>query len=341
MLSHSFPFRDRLWFPLEGDLRDVVVYSRVVLARNLASLPFPPRLTTEQRLVLRRKVEQALSPLSTQYHVCDGQTHSDDTRRICAARGYYSNVDQTPFGVVDDDGSVGVTLAHSDHLTVWSCHGGLELSSARRRCVELDTQLEEVLDYAVSLQLGYLRADVRRVGTGIEVDALLHLYALEALEALPPDDMAFQTTPLQRVAPGFYRVQSHALSGESQEETFAKFAESVGGLVHYERAVRENACEEERDQIREHVSRALGIVLYANRLTATEGAHFASLLRFGAVSGVLPNLSVDGATRMVATALGGFLPVLDTETDDIDIRRARCMQEVYRGSRVKWESRDV
>ena len=141
MLTHSSSPRNALWFPLQGPDSDVVVFSEIFLARNLATLPFLHRMTDAQRLELRRMVETAFQEQEETYRLIDAEQQSDALRAFHAFRGHFADTGATSIAVVDDASSSFVRFGVRDHLEISARAGGFDLHGPRQRCEHIDQLL--------------------------------------------------------------------------------------------------------------------------------------------------------------------------------------------------------
>ena len=330
MLTHNSTPRPSLWFCPDGPEHDVVVASRIQLVRNLSSLPFAHRMHDDDRITLRRRVEGAFQELEETYRALDGDAQPPAVQQFYRHRGFFDVSPAEPFAVVHDETNSFVRLGADDHLHICARSGGLDLHGPRTRCEHVDETLERQLDYAVSLQLGYLGPDVRRVGTGLEASAFLHLAALEHSDALGAIDRSGDHEIMVERSDGLYRVRYCAAAGETEDETLSVLEGYVGRLVHYERQAREELVRRHSDAVAEAASRALGTLLHARRLTGTESAEMCNLLRLAVAAGLMEKPSLSLATELMMLSHDSQVAVLAEDDQTVlDMRRARLIQTVY------------
>jgi protein arginine kinase len=344
MLTYQATPARSLWFPVEGPDSDVVVSSRISLARNLASLPFVHRMSPDDRLALRRRLEEAFQDEPETYRAVDGDGLSPELKRFYEYREVLSREVPTPFAISESiDGSgdgaesvpVGgiatVALGDADHLEIASTGGGLALDEPRRRCERIDRLLEERLDYAVSLQLGYLRPDIARVGSGLSARIALHLPALEQSGSLDEIDRGVDGEFGVERSAALYRVTYQARAGEAEEDSLAALADYTTRLVHYEREARAELIRHHGEAVAEAGHRALGTALHARRLGSVESREIFNLLRFAVAMGLVEEVPLSLATEMMLLSHDSQVVVLtDNDTAPLDERRARLIREHYR-----------
>ncbi|MEX2445304.1 MAG: hypothetical protein WD492_17025 [Alkalispirochaeta sp.] len=331
MLTHSSTPQRSLWFLPEGPDFDVVVHSEIQLARNLAMIPFPHRMGPSDAVELRKQVERAFQEQDETYHLLDGETVSESSRACYRFRGYFAPEPAPPVAVIHETTKSFVRLSGEDHLEVCARAGGFELHNPRERCDHIDTLLERDLDYAVSLQLGYLGPDIRRVGSGLSAAVYLHLSALEQSDAAGAMDTEKADSYSMERMGGLYRVSYRAEAGETEEATLAALADYARRLLHYEREARNELVQHHGDAVAEAGHRALGTLLHAQRLDASESAELFNVLRFAVAVGGVQEISLAVATELLLMSHDSQVAAM-TEDDGstLDVRRARLIKELYR-----------
>ena len=172
------------WLRSAGPEVDIVISSRIRLARNLAAFPFTNRASAHQKSdlesLLRDRIAKlditprlnylsiaALEPLDRQFLI-ERQLIS---REISAAEG--------PRGVAfDEKETVSVMVNEEDQLRLQVIRSGLSLEEAWREIDRIDDAIEQRVTYAFHEEFGYLTACPTNVGTGMRASVLLHLPAL-------------------------------------------------------------------------------------------------------------------------------------------------------------------
>src|ERR1051325_2771451 len=168
------------WLRGEGPHHQIVVSSRVRLARNLKSHSFPGWAKKQERLQILETVKpqvEALTEMNDAFSVYSQDLSALEKQvlverhlisREHAAKGVGSAV------VMNRRQTLSIMINEEDHLRMQAIRAGLQLKSVFKMIDKADSALEEKLDYAFHPQLGYLTACPTNVGTGMRASAMVH-----------------------------------------------------------------------------------------------------------------------------------------------------------------------
>lgn len=337
MIHHADTPRVSSWYSLDGPHRAIVLSSHVGLNRNITDVPFQHRLDDTGVLELRRIVDAAFYAIDEEFFVVDGGAIGEELRLFYEDRGVLVAGDRPGVSYVSPKRDRIVRLGVTDHLRISGFAGGFDLEGARHRATELDTLLEEQLEYAVSIKLGYLSPDIKRVGTGLTAHVLLHLPALEHSEGLKlPEEPSDERIVLNRYGGdeagngSLYSIACPAEFRESEEETIAALAGFAERLLHYEQEARHELVRRHGDELADTAGRALGTLRHARRIAADEAIDLVSVLRLGVSQALIDDVTLDDVSDLLFLCRDSSVKVLDTNTDadDIDLRRAELMRRL-------------
>lgn len=315
MVNHAVEPRRSSWYSLDGADRDVVIVSQIELHRNLQSIPFPHRMTGEQRLQLRRMYERALHALTGEYTLLDGEALSSTLLRFYEEGGVILPGEDPGLAAVSADHGEVISLGTADHVVLSVNVGGLDLAAAHRRAIALDQQLEGYLDYAVSLSLGYLSPDLNRLGSALTGRLFFHLPAIEHSEgmSLPAGEKGDDSIVLSRYGAAgeehgsLYTAELTGQFGQSEEEIITELEGFAARLVHYEREARLELKKRRGDELVDAVQRALGTLRYARKLSRKETMDLLSIVRLGVSLNLLEDVELNAVTD--ALFVGGDVQV--------------------------------
>jgi len=312
------------WLDGSGPHSDIVLSSRVRLARNLAGFPFPHRGDDLQRTRVFRDVTEACSgSYELKESECwnlESVTPADRSvfvERHLASPRLVSGVG--PRGVVVAPGErLGVMVNEEDHLRIQSVTSGLNLAESLERAVRVDRELEGKLEYAVSDERGYLTACPTNVGTGLRASVLIHLPALA---------MAGESRKVHRAVAemgmavrgwfgegsgalgDFYQLSNQRTLGRTEEEmveALRRIAERVLEL-EVEARDRMKASAARRARIEDRVHRSYGTLRHARLLTVEQLMSCASDLRLGRWLGIFEGVPGEALNRLALFGQPGHL----------------------------------
>jgi protein arginine kinase len=333
-----------LWQRGGGPSDDVVVSSRVRLARNLEDVPFPPRMDeASERLLLERVREAA--------------------ERLPASEGRFALVSMADVAAVDrqvlvekhlaspqlareargalllrEDERVSAMVREEDHLRIQVLYAGLQPEAAWRDASRLDDALEATLTWAYSDRLGYLSTCPTNLGTGMRVSVMLHLPALSWTGRIA--GLLAGLGKVGLVARGLYgegsgaagelfQVSNQTSLGVSEEELIAHLLGAAREIVAHERSAREALAAGSRLALEDRVCRAYGILANARVMSSAEALRLLSEVRLGSVLHILPPLPAERWTELLVLTRPGFLQRLAGEAspERRDVARARLLRQ--------------
>jgi len=289
------------WFQEAGESYDVIVSSRARLSRNLTRHRFPNFLKTDEENEVQSDILSAFQKLAPDYgfeSTLIGDL-SPIKRRMMMERNYITqqfSLHNHKAAVVDRSEHVSGMINEIDHLRLSCIKGGLQIKKCWEILDVLDDELEKTLDFAVSIEWGYLSAEVSNAGTGLRASVMLHLPALsrtsmieKAMKAVVQVGMTVKGffSDSEGSLGDLYQVSNHLGLGFSEKDLVEKLDAVASQLVHYERKAREELVEKQRYEIEDEVMRALGILTHCRMLTSSEAIDLMSSVRFGVETGMI------------------------------------------------------
>ncbi|MEZ6183442.1 MAG: protein arginine kinase [Planctomycetota bacterium] len=294
------------WLAGTGPDHDIVMSTRIRLARNVIRFPFlsriEPEAKTDLEQFLRRELERAdLGEVG--YQNLDEASQLD---RDCLVERHLISRDHAngrgDRGVaLEAQGTLSVMVNEEDHLRIQVLRSGLQTSAAFRHILDVDQRLEARLDYAYSPEFGYLTACPSNVGTGMRVSVMLHLPALvitkkveKVFNAVSKINLAVrgffgEGTHSQG---DFYQISNQITLGRSEEEILTSISDYVPHIVEFERNMRNRLLSESRRAIEDRVYRALGLLQHARLISSEETMEYLSAVRMGVNLGLIDWLSI-------------------------------------------------
>ena len=333
------------WLQGLGPESDIVISSRIRLARNLADYPFIRRCTAADREKVARTVGQRLATLDdwSATHFADLGMLSELDRQFLVERQLISREIADGEGgraaAIDPSERYSVMVNEEDHLRIQVMRSGLDLATAHQTIQRLDDQLESVILYAYHPRYGYLTACPTNVGTGLRVSVMLHLPGLVITRQI---DKVFRSMRRINVtvrglygegsqySGDFYQVSNQVTLGKTEDELISLVAEEVvPRIIEYERKARAFLIEKGSQDLHDDVSRAMGILTMAKKITSEETMHYLSKVRMGIHLGLIDGIEVSTINRLfmhtqpahLQKLNGGLMPAAER-----NVHRAKYLQ---------------
>lgn len=336
------------WMKGKGPHSDIVISSRVRIARNISDLPFPMLATASQAAEVVTRTEQTLAQLPQTEHLVGAELlHMDDLtplqQRVLVEKHLVSPAlaDESRHGavVLSGDEAVSVMVNEEDHLRIQCLFPGLQLKEAWALASRIDDFFEERLDYAFDETLGYLTSCPTNVGTGVRASVMMHLPALVMTQQI--NRILPAVTQVGLAVRGIYGEGSEAVGslfqisnqvtlGQSETEIVDKISSVALQLVHHEQRAREQLMHEVRVKLEDRVQRSLGVLAHARVVDSKEAMRRLSDLRLGIDLGLVSGISATILNELIVQTQPGFLQHISgrqLDTDERDVCRASLIRE--------------
>lgn len=331
------------WYEKSGNEADVVVSTRVRLARNLAEYPFPMKMSAEQRSQVEAAVKDAifssnsaiapdfrfvsLDDISQTEAVSLVERHLVSPEFISASHGRGLLLTQ--------DETIAIMINEEDHLRIQVMREGLDLEGVYALADRIDTLLNERLRFAYDTELGYLTQCPTNLGTGMRASLMLHLPALQASGAMRR--VAASLSKLGLVIRGIYGEGSESVGalyqlsnqvtlGLSEQSAIANLKSISSQLMEQERSAREELSK--TMEVQDQIYRSYGILQHARVLRSDEFMQLISYVRMGVACGLIPDLSYDTINSLIVQVQPATMMLTEKMTAaERDERRARMVSE--------------
>jgi protein arginine kinase len=291
------------WMQAGGPHSEIVMTSRIRLARNLRGMPFPGWAQKGDRQLVLESIRPAVDGLSEMKVAFSNELSALTSiqkgvlverhliSREHAARNEGSAV------IMNRKQTVCIMINEEDHLRMQAIRAGLNLRSAYKLINRIDSKIEESMDYAFDEQLGYLTACPTNLGTGMRASAMLHLPALVLSEQMNQVIQAVNKIGL--AVRGLYGEGTEALGnlfqisnqntlGEKEIEIVARLEKVIEQIIGHEKNARASLVEDKSPMLLDQVGRAYAILRHAYVISSKEALNLLSMLRLGTDLGCFP-----------------------------------------------------
>ncbi len=333
------------WLQPDGEHSDIVISSRIRLARNLAGHLFPHRAKKiELEAILDQVLRAAFASKSFSDAVfCQVNRLQKIDRTVLVERHLVSPqfAEQArPSGLlVTRDEQAGVMINEEDHLRLQVMRPGLSLDAVWSEISRVDDELGDGVDYAFSEQFGFLTSCPTNTGTGMRASVLIHLPAL-AMEDQVSRTIK-QLAPSEMTVRGFYGEGSEALGnlyqisnqltlGRTESGILKRLDEIVVRFVELERKQRAELLESDRVRLEDKVFRALGVLERARILSSLEFMNTLSWLRLGVELGLISEVDRAKLNELLVVAQPAHIQKTEQATlsaEERDFVRARIVRK--------------
>lgn len=301
------------WLQGTGPENDIVISTRVRLARNLAGMPFLSRMEDGQEAEGERLIAATIAkadlPQKLTYFVLADISPLD--RRLLVERHLISpelaDSDWQCGVALSDDETISIMVNEEDHLRSQVIRSGLSLAEAYGEADQIDDSLEEHLHFAFSARLGYLTACPTNVGTALRASVMLHLPALVVTRQI---ERVFQASAKMRLAVrglygegtqasgDFYQISNQVTLGRSESDILETLKTVISEIINYERAARNTLLQQGEKFIEDKIFRALATLRACRMIPSEEMMMLLSAVRMGINMGRIPDIDIKTVNEM-------------------------------------------
>lgn len=335
------------WMRSDGPDNDIVLSSRIRLARNFADAVYPIIAENEE-------LEQIVQFFKKEYEHQSFQEYEDFQfvpmrdlnaieKRVLVEKHLISphlaKHSDTAASLISKSEQVSVMINEEDHIRIQLYFPGFQLNKALEKAFEFDDWLEEKINYAYDEVRGYLTSCPTNVGTGMRASVMMHLPALTITQQV--NRMIPAINQLGLVVRGIYGEGSEAVGnifqisnqitlGKSEEDIVQDLQSVVGQLIEQERAARHKLMEESSTRLEDRIYRSYGVLEYSRVIESNEAAKCLSNVRLGIDLGMIEHVSKSILNELMVLTQPGFLQQYAKETltsKERDVLRARLIRE--------------
>ena len=342
MLKNLIQNTNSPWTTGAGADSDVVLCTRIRLARNFAPYPFPLKQTEESGQAVMADMA-AFCKDHSNLKFYDLHHISPLEKRALVEKHYispeHSKEDHLYRGLaVNEDGSISIMINEEDHLRIQCFAPGLDLDSLWQKANTLDDEIESYFDYAFDEKLGYLTCCPSNLGNGMRASVMMHLPGLTLTKRLGILDQLsnFGMTVRGLFGEGsqsigdLYQISNQSAIGQSEQDILTNLKSVAQQIIKEERNARKFLKEQNGLRLSDKIWRAYGTLSNARYMSSREALELISLVRLGYHLGYFTQLSSEQVDQLYLMAQPGYLQVLygkDLEETGRDTYRAEKLRE--------------
>lgn len=335
------------WMREEGPDNDIVLSSRIRLARNFANTTYPiladPNQLEEIRDFFKDNYEKKSFQEYKDFSFLPIQNLSAVERQVLVEKHLISphlvKHADTAAALISENEQVSVMINEEDHIRIQFYLPGFQLNKALEKSFEFDDWLEEKINYAFDETRGYLTSCPTNVGTGMRASVMMHLPALTLTKQI--NRMIPAINQLGLVVRGIYGEGSEAVGniyqisnqitlGKSEGDIVEDLQSVVEQLIDHERKARKQIMEQSSKRLEDRIYRSYGVLEYSRIIESKEAAKCLSDVRLGIDMDIITNVSKNILNELMILTQPGFLQQYASKTlnpDERDILRASLIRE--------------
>ena len=291
------------WYLENGKDSDIIVSSRIRLARNIKEFPFKIKMTKEDKNKLLEKVKFITPSIGYGLKFLYLKDMDDITKMSLVEKHILSpemalKKEQDGAILINDEENICIMLNEEDHIRLQVFASGLDLQNTLNLAVEIDEKLDELLGFSTSEKYGFLTACPTNVGTGLRASVMVHLPALKMtgnLNKLLHIVNSFGMTirgaygEESKVKSDIYQISNNQTLGITEKEIVTNLENITKKVMEQERLARKYLAKNS-DDLEDKVYRSYGILTNARKLTSGECDNLLSDIKLGTDLGIIEEL---------------------------------------------------
>ncbi len=330
------------WYMDKGPKNDMIISTRVRLARNLAKYPFISKLSREDAEHIIDEVWEALSPIAKDLSLYRIHKLSPVKQQMLIEKHLISpDLTAGNFpraAIISKDESISIMVNEEDHIRIQCLLPGFDPDKAYETANRLDDLLSETLDFAFHEKFGYLTSCPTNTGTGLRVSAMVHLSAISVtgkisglLSQAARSGMAIRGLYGEgsNAQGNFYQISNQITLGFSEEELIERLNKTVSSICEVENALRKQLAQDVPPALIDRIMRSYGILQYAHMISGKEFLQVLSDVRLGIYLSILPSIPFEKLTSLMVKTMPANVTGAQSNlgSDERDIRRAQIIKE--------------
>lgn len=333
------------WLRGTGPNSDIVISSRIRLARNLEKLSFSHWADEKEQEDVLNKVESAISEsnylkgsLFLKMRDLSNIDKQFLVERHLISREHATGADHKGV-VISDKEIVSIMINEEDHLRIQVVQSGFNLVEARTITDRIESELESHINFAFSSNCGYLTACPTNVGTGMRASVMLHLPALvitnqisKVLQAIAK--LSLTTRGLfgegTEARGNFFQISNQISLGRLEVEIIDNIERVIKQVMEYEQSARNNLLTHNKDLIEDRIWRAYGILKGVRIISSNETIDLLSSVRLGVDIGLLKDIDRGMVNELFILTQPAHLQKIEGKAltaDKRDIKRAELIRK--------------
>ena len=334
------------WYLQSGKESDVVVSSRIRLARNIIEYPFETRCSKKENEEIENKIKEVLPSIGYGLKILKLKDMDDITKMSLVEKRLVSpdfvmNKNDIGAIAINEEENICIMINEEDHLRLQVFAPGFEIEELLKLMVEIDTKFGKALNYAYNDKYGYLTACPTNVGTGMRVSVMVHLPALtktgniqKVLHIINNFGMNIRGIYGEgsKAAGDMYQISNKQTLGVSEEEIINNMKIIVEKIIEQERLARKYLAKHSIE-LEDKVYRSFGIISNCKKISSEEAREILSDVKLGTDLGIIKELDDLKVKKLYLYTKPANLQKYLGEVNDNyerDIKRAEVIKNIIK-----------
>jgi protein arginine kinase len=331
-----------------GPESDIVISSRIRIARNMEGLPFPHYLSVEKANEVISKVYEsavAANEITHEKFCLISMKDVDKVERLNYVEKHLisphlaKNI-QTGNILLNKEETINIMINEEDHIRIQCLLPGLQLEKAWNMASKIDDLLGENIDYVFDEKLGFITACPTNLGTGIRASVMLHLPALSmtgyirsVLQAANQIGLAVRGTYGEgtEFLGNLYQISNQVTLGLREEEIVTNLHAVTLQIIQKEKEARQILLDSKRIQVEDKVFRSYGVLKNARMITRNEAMELISDVILGINLNLINEISLEKINKLMTIIQPGYIQKYfkkELDEKERDLRRAELIREI-------------
>ena len=328
------------WYLEDGKDSDVVVSSRVRIARNIAGKKFVSTASDEELKDILMTIKN--SNIDSDLHFINLSNLDEVMKNSLVEKRVISRdlLEMKETGILlNDTEDISIMINEEDHLRIQVMKPGFNLDEALSDAIKVDEKISSKINYAYNDKYGFLTACPTNLGTGLRASVMLHLPALrltgkieKVLEVVNKVNLNVRGVYGEgtEAIGDLYQVSNKISLGVTEEEIVENVKLIVQKLIEQERKAREY-LKNQGETFEDKISRTYGNLVYARKMTYSECAKIISIVRLGISMGIITEIDNKKLNKIsILTKPATLQKYLKKElsAEERDIERAKVIKQI-------------
>jgi len=328
------------WYTCEGPQNDIIISTRVRVARNLKNYPFAPKLSVQGAEEIINLVWEALAPVQkdfTLYRIDNLPPVKQQTliEKHLISPNLTGNFPRA--AIINKEETISIMVNEEDHIRIQCLSAGFVPDETFKTASRIDDLIGENLEYAFHEKFGFLTSCPTNTGTGLRISAMVHLPAIAVsgrISGLLSQAIKSGMTVRGLYGEGsdaqgnFYQISNQITLGFSEEELIEKFNKIVLSVCEVENALRKELKKNIPIKLQDKIMRSFGLMKYAYMISGKEFLNHLSDVRMGIYLGILKPISLSKLTKLLVTTMPAMICGNSSlSEEERDLKRAKIIYE--------------